>query len=335
MSFFSFSSLFRTVATVVIALALPLLSRPALAAQPQAQPTIAGQLESIEISQRGETTDLLLHLQGGQLSAGARQGKEGQILVQLGNYLPGPQVQDLAVDEGLISKIEVRPKYRGKRPITVIVVTTRQPVTFAIDPGDGQVRVRLQQLASPVAKPAPTPLRTVQPPAPLRPRPQESQPSTSPRREVAAPAPLRPRPVSTPPPKPSPQPTPKRTEPTKPALPDINVLINMAQAWAHAWSRRSVEDYLSFYARDFQPAHGLSREQWQARRRRQLASPNFVEVALSDFRTSILDADRATVRFVQDYRSDTHQDRGFKTLDLIRQDGSWKILRETWVAADS
>lgn len=339
-------SVFLSAITVAIGLALSSSLVSALAAQPDARTAIPGQLESIEISQSGEFTDLLLRLEGGQLSAGALEGRDGRILIQLGNYLPGPQVKDLSVGEGLISRIEVRPRYRGKRPVTVVAVTTRQPASFSIDPGDSYVRVHFQALgeeavrrpqvkddeeeevarsSSPVEKPAepaveePALRRTVQQPAPSRPKSQEPKPAASPRYEIVAPAPSRPTPTPT-----------SIPSPVQPTLPQASELISMSQAWAQAWSRRNIEDYLAFYASGFEPGKRLTREQWRARRRQRLAALSFVEVTISDFQISILSADRATVRFVQDYRSDTLNDFGFKTLNLVREGGSWKILRETW-----
>ncbi len=360
MFFLSCGFVSRSAITAAIALALPISLVSGLAAQPDAPAAIPGQLESIEISQSGKFTDLVLRLEGGQLSAGALEGEDGQLVIQLGNYLPGPQVKDLSVGEGLISKIEVRPRYRGKRPVTVVAVTTRQPASFSIEPGDGQVRVRLQPLgeeaarrpgmkddeeaeeaqsSSLIKKPAepaveqPALRRMVQQPAPSRPKSQEPKPAASPRYEIVAPAPSRPTPTPISTPTSTSTSTSTSTpipSPVQPTLPQASELISMSRAWAQAWSRRDIEDYLAFYASKFQPGKRLTREQWQARRRQRLAAPSFVEVTISEFQTSILSADRATVRFVQDYRSDTLNDHGFKTLELVREGGSWKILRETW-----
>jgi hypothetical protein len=44
---------------------------------------------------------------------------------------------------------------------------------------------------------------------------------------------------------------------------------------------------------------------------------------------------RAVVRFVQSYTSNQVSDLGEKTLHLIKRDGDWKILSETWRADSS
>lgn len=105
-------------------------------------------------------------------------------------------------------------------------------------------------------------------------------------------------------------------------------LADLVEAWARAWSDQRVDDYLYFYASDFSPVGGASREEWEALRRERLSAPSFVKVSVAflDFETG---ESGAMVRFNQSYESDTFSDVVTKTLQLVREEGAWKIARET------
>jgi hypothetical protein len=51
-------------------------------------------------------------------------------------------------------------------------------------------------------------------------------------------------------------------------------------------------------------------------------------VQVGNLDVSLLAADRAAVRFIQAYRSNTMSDRVAKTLRLAREDDGWKIVSE-------
>ncbi len=112
-----------------------------------------------------------------------------------------------------------------------------------------------------------------------------------------------------------------------PAIP-ARQLATAAHDWARAWTEQRVDDYLRFYARDFQPPHGLDRSVWQAQRRARILRPRQIEVQLSALEVEPIDARRARVSFDQSYRSDNYSDRVGKSLELILEDGTWKILAE-------
>ena len=105
-------------------------------------------------------------------------------------------------------------------------------------------------------------------------------------------------------------------------------LVDVARAWARAWSDQRVDDYLGFYAAGFRPADGTSRGEWAAQRRVRILKPRHIEVALGSIVTEPMGSERAVVTFDQAYRSDSYRDRVRKTLELVRHDGGWKILAE-------
>jgi hypothetical protein len=124
---------------------------------------------------------------------------------------------------------------------------------------------------------------------------------------------------------------------TVPAMAELEVaeaepspaeLTGLIEAWAAAWSGQRPDDYLSFYSSSFTPNDGMGLAEWQSLRRSRLEAPDYVRVsvALLDYE---FDGDQARVVFNQSYESNTFSDLVTKTLALIREDGTWKIVRET------
>ncbi|QLG89557.1 hypothetical protein HQ393_15600 [Chitinibacter bivalviorum] len=99
--------------------------------------------------------------------------------------------------------------------------------------------------------------------------------------------------------------------------------------WALAWHNQALNAYLGFYAKDFTPENGLSLAQWRAQRQQRLLAANFVQIQMIAPQITRLHGENATVQFVQKYRSNQLQDQTLKTLQLIREQGRWKILRES------
>ncbi|MBV8063287.1 MAG: tetratricopeptide repeat protein, partial [Nevskia sp.] len=128
---------------------------------------------------------------------------------------------------------------------------------------------------------------------------------------------------------PPPAPAPAAAPPAPAADSDLQGASSAVSAWAQAWSAKDVNGYLSCYAAEFQPEGGLSRAAWEAQRRERIAKPGKISVRVLAPQTSRIDAHHARVSFVQDYNSDTVNDRGKKTLELSNASGSWKIVRET------
>ena len=126
-----------------------------------------------------------------------------------------------------------------------------------------------------------------------------------------------------------PEPLPLTVE-SRPA-PDIELAIDTLFAWAEAWSRQSVDDYLSFYSRAFQPPGYESLAEWQAERRDRLIRPSQIEISLSAVQAVFLGEGRVSIRFRQRYRSTSYEDSVVKEMVMEWTDGVWKILRESVV----
>jgi EAL domain-containing protein (putative c-di-GMP-specific phosphodiesterase class I) len=105
-------------------------------------------------------------------------------------------------------------------------------------------------------------------------------------------------------------------------------VINQVNSWARAWSDQRVADYLSSYARSFEPPDGMSRGAWEAQRRQRLLAPTSITVALRDLEVTFPSPDLARATFLQSYKSPTFGDETRKTLELVWEDGDWQIAVE-------
>ncbi len=113
---------------------------------------------------------------------------------------------------------------------------------------------------------------------------------------------------------------------------DSAVVAGMAalvRDWAQAWSDQRADDYLSCYSRGFLIPGNISREAWEAGRRRRIARPKFIKLSLEFLESEFIDAGRGWIRFRQSYWSNSFNDTVVKKLELILEDGEWKILQES------
>ncbi len=116
-------------------------------------------------------------------------------------------------------------------------------------------------------------------------------------------------------------------QPDAPASRKAKVLA-MVRDWAGAWSDQRVDDYLAFYAPGFQPPEGQSRSEWESHRRARIQGPSFIEVTVENPEILAMEAGSARVQLRQLYRSDTIKVAANKILELVEEDGRWKILAE-------
>lgn len=101
---------------------------------------------------------------------------------------------------------------------------------------------------------------------------------------------------------------------------------NTVESWRKAWESKNIDTYIGLYHPDFE-SNGKNRSQWKAYKARLNRKYARISVGVRSLRVSV-DGDTATATFRQRYRSDAFKSNGYKKLELKRENGDWKILRE-------
>jgi tetratricopeptide (TPR) repeat protein len=114
----------------------------------------------------------------------------------------------------------------------------------------------------------------------------------------------------------------------KPAADTSAEVLKAVNAWAQAWSKKDVDGYLSYYAKDFKTPGGESRAEWEKQRRARIGGAKSISVEVASPKVTMNGANQASVSFRQAYRSDSFKANGQKTLVLVRADGRWQIQEE-------
>jgi Flp pilus assembly protein TadD len=144
-----------------------------------------------------------------------------------------------------------------------------------------------------------------------------TRPAPAPSAAPAAPAPVAaaPAPAATAPAAPAPAAAAGSEEDVKAAV----------LAWASAWSRKDMTSYLAAYGKDFDAPGG--RKTWEEERKKRILGKNKISVQVSNLDVKIT-GNKAQARFKQDYDADSLSVDSRKTLDLVRADNRWVIVRE-------
>ena len=186
--------------------------------------------------------------------------------------------------------------------------------------------------------PAPTPAKeavlaaTPVSPAPVSPTPVSPAPA------AAAPAskPVAPEPVAAAPadkavaPQKAEQPAPVMAEVPSKSQDDIErkQVEEALRAWARAWSKKDMPQYLAAYAPSFDPPGKSSRKAWEEERRIRIVGKRSIHVELSQFHIRIKGT-QAQAQFAQQYDSDSFKGRSTKNLSLVKEKGRWLISSES------
>jgi|GEM_PF-807530 len=99
------------------------------------------------------------------------------------------------------------------------------------------------------------------------------------------------------------------------------------EQWRTAWASANIDAYLAFYADNFQPANGLSREQWITQRRQRISKAGKIQIEIGDARITPENGS-TVVEFLQRYRAANFADQTSKRLTLREEGGRLMIVQE-------
>lgn len=109
--------------------------------------------------------------------------------------------------------------------------------------------------------------------------------------------------------------------------PDKAIMV-MLSGWLSAWQGKKHKRYIGYYAPNFR-SKKMNRTAWYRHKRYLAKTYKVIRVRAKKVRIKV-NGNKATVRFVQYYRSDWHRDVGIKILRLVYRKGRWQIHREDW-----
>jgi len=109
---------------------------------------------------------------------------------------------------------------------------------------------------------------------------------------------------------------------------DIEVVRAQVLAWGKAWQSRDIDLYMSFYNPDFR-SKKLDYQGWREKKAQAFKKANNIRVEISDLWVFI-ERQIATASFVQRYYDQNVLDVGEKTLILVHENNTWKIISEEW-----
>ncbi len=108
-----------------------------------------------------------------------------------------------------------------------------------------------------------------------------------------------------------------------------NYFASLLDRWQQAWEAENIEQYASFYSRQLFQGQGLDWEGWEARKLRTFRLYDTIQVHVDKILLSDFTESTATVKFVQQYRSDLLNVVNGKKLSFIKSPRGWKISSES------
>lgn len=116
-------------------------------------------------------------------------------------------------------------------------------------------------------------------------------------------------------------------KPPPPSRAEVEAVKAVLQAWAVAWSTKSVDEYLHFYSDDYAPG-GMTHQDWVAQRRARIARPRWIRVKLQNLQVMAAGPQALRVRLEQEYAADNYRDVSRKEFVLQNMAGQWRIIQE-------
>jgi hypothetical protein len=100
------------------------------------------------------------------------------------------------------------------------------------------------------------------------------------------------------------------------------------ERWRTAWESKSLESYMACYSKRFRAGE----RNWSAWRDYKAAlnrKYKSIRVIVEGLEVMSGSAGVSAI-FLQRYQADQYQDVGLKTLEIVNENGNWKIIREDW-----
>lgn len=105
-------------------------------------------------------------------------------------------------------------------------------------------------------------------------------------------------------------------------------LCRLLNTWIGAWEAQRIDKYMDCYSRDFR-GDEMTWQAWKEYKSSLYARNNSIHIEVIE-PVILIAGTQASVCYKQKYVSDSHADYGLKSIMLNRENGSWKIVSESW-----
>ena len=109
----------------------------------------------------------------------------------------------------------------------------------------------------------------------------------------------------------------------------INAIRAIVYAWAQAWEKKDLNNYMTYYSAKFQVGD-IDYDLWRERKTKVFKRPGNISVKINDLWVFV-EGNDATASFIQKYQDAKHSDIGEKILKLIHVNSTWQIVSESWL----
>ncbi len=121
----------------------------------------------------------------------------------------------------------------------------------------------------------------------------------------------------------------KKTEEAEINKQDIkNAIYRALDHWRQSWSEQNADEYIKSYQDNYKSAQFRSHNDWKRIRIKRIKKPNFIRLKISNLKFLSISENSVTVKFNQDYQSDSYQDSVEKVLIFKKLNNEWKISFE-------
>jgi len=105
-------------------------------------------------------------------------------------------------------------------------------------------------------------------------------------------------------------------------------ITRLTTAWGAAWASRDIKGYLAFYAAEYIPEKGLSRDAWARQREQRINRAGDIRIEIQNLMVQSSSPDTAVAVFRQIYKTGSFADTNDKEVEWKKIGGQWLIVRE-------
>jgi len=112
------------------------------------------------------------------------------------------------------------------------------------------------------------------------------------------------------------------------SLNEIHAVRGVIYEWIDAWQGENLDGYMSYYSPEFRSAK-LDYNGWRLKKAKLFKRPGAISVQISKL-LIFIEGNEARASFLQEYADAYISDVGKKNIELVKFNGTWKIVSEEW-----